>query len=102
MRTNGTTTNSTYGYTATNSNCTAYNNRYYCPQASKEWYPDSGNCTRLRQLLAQGPVAITIWAGTGFGQYKSGVYVDTKCPSNGTVNHGKLKYRLFPFSFFKI
>lgn len=90
LRINGTASKLSYPYAGSkNSTCElSLFSTYQCPQATNENYPGSGNCTRLRQLLAQGPVASTIYVDTAFSQYKSGLFVNTQCPSNGTVNHG--------------
>lgn len=73
---------------------------YKAPQSYYEWYTtggsvnpansiQSGNCTRMKQLLAQGPVVASIYAMTGFMQYKTGIYNgETGCPNTGAVNHG--------------
>lgn len=46
-----------------------------------------GNCTRLKQLLSKGPVQVNIQVIPTFYQYKSGIYYDATCPTDGTVNH---------------
>lgn len=61
----------------------------YALSGSSYGPPVAGNCTRLKQLLAQGPVIGGMHADqtTGIMQYGQGVYTDSKCKNNGEISH---------------
>lgn len=46
-----------------------------------------GNCNRLKQLLTKGPVVSHIYVSNNFGSYRSGIFTDYTCPTDGNINH---------------
>lgn len=86
------------GKTKKSGHCARNNDQLFMgPQTYAEYYhpagstlgesAPNGNCTRLKQLLTQGPVVGSIYASTGLQQYESGVFSDDECKTDGSTNH---------------
>lgn len=64
----------------------------YARDPSKTTFSVSRNNTndRMKQLIANGPVAVLIYADTGFQAYRSGVY--SGCPSSFSTSYSKINH----------